>query len=669
LKNRLKSKYSFTPFAANCKERSVNFGILVTYRQKWDPINYQVGELVSTITLAPKEVRKISKKIVHKEKRSKKEVEKSIISQKEYATEKSKAEDKIINKALAKTNFSQSAEGAFKIDVVNMTSKTSFSKEAQKSSKDVKKNFHESVVKSVHEYKQERNVEVNTEESELFETSESSEIMNPNDEIPVTFLFYELQRRYRISEQIHRAMPVIFVAQEVPRPDQLDEAWLTIHSWIIRRVSLDDTIVLPALKYLSSNVAGDEVALKELRKNIEQQRRIVEELREQLIALREKSDFLNSTLELAIYQKAGLIEEPQNEGSGGGGLLSSFIDTISDTVESTIDSIKGFSPAYNLYKLSDSLLGNGDEKDRDPLDIARDAADRATKRTNELRRILESEESSLASMAGKYTRQLSDHLNRRTQISTLLAHIKQNILYYMQAIWLHEPTDQRICRLRNVKVPVLNGKKKYTFGKKMGPEVFAFDVDMEIEPNFEFTTLEEVADLNNLMGFMCNYMVFPLKGSNALTDFMLEPYKDSLYELRDPDESGNGNLLDFAKLVCCLKKNDPEKFEDEDFKSKLKEQYETLKDSYRNDSEETVIPTDSLYIEALPGEHPILENFKLLHRAIDVKKVQAEVRGEELENLRLAARLLSGEYEDPDIDKKIVVEGDTQNVTVSTDDP
>jgi hypothetical protein len=40
-----------------------------------------------------------------------------------------------------------------------------------------------------------------------------------------------------------------------------------------------------------------------------------------------------------------------------------------------------------------------------------------------------------------------------------------------------------------------------------------------------------------------------------------------------------------------------------------------------------------------------------------VKKVQAEVRHTELENIRLAARALEGEREDPDIDKKIVVEG------------
>ena len=46
-----------------------------------------------------------------------------------------------------------------------------------------------------------------------------------------------------------------------------------------------------------------------------------------------------------------------------------------------------------------------------------------------------------------------------------------------------------------------------------------------------------------------------------------------------------------------------------------------------------------------------------MHRAVDVKKVQAEVRRMEMENVRYAARIVQGEREDPDIEKKIIVEG------------
>jgi len=78
-----------------------------------------------------------------------------------------------------------------------------------------------------------------------------------------------------------------------------------------------------------------------------------------------------------------------------------------------------------------------------------------------------------------------------------------------------------------------------------------------------------------------------------------------------------------------------------------------------------IVPSNSLYIEALPGTHPLLEDFKLIHRAIDVKKAQAEARKAELENLRLGARLANEELSDPDIDKVILVKNG-QQITVDT---
>ena len=87
------------------------------------------------------------------------------------------------------------------------------------------------------------------------------------------------------------------------------------------------------------------------------------------------------------------------------------------------------------------------------------------------------------------------------------------------------------------------------------------------------------------------------------------------------------------------------------------EVYKLLINSPGVEGEEIIVPTTSLFIEALPGVHPVLEDFKLFHRAIDVKKVQADVRAIELENLRLASRLIEGEREDPTIEKKIVIEG------------
>jgi hypothetical protein len=83
--------------------------------------------------------------------------------------------------------------------------------------------------------------------------------------------------------------------------------------------------------------------------------------------------------------------------------------------------------------------------------------------------------------------------------------------------------------------------------------------------------------------------------------------------------------------------------------------------------EMVIVPSEHLYIEALPGTHPILEDFKLIHRALDVKKVQAEVRHAELENMRLASRLAKGLYGDPDVEKKILIEGNTDKIAIQPD--
>jgi hypothetical protein len=61
---------------------TVNFGIMVTYRQTWEPQLYQVGELVSTIPLAPKEMRRYTTRVVTKKSRAVKEIEDNLQTRK-----------------------------------------------------------------------------------------------------------------------------------------------------------------------------------------------------------------------------------------------------------------------------------------------------------------------------------------------------------------------------------------------------------------------------------------------------------------------------------------------------------------------------------------------------------------------------------------------------------
>ena len=154
-------------------------------------------------------------------------------------------------------------------------------------------------------------------------------------------------------------------------------------------------------------------------------------------------------------------------------------------------------------------------------------------------------------------------------------------------------------------------------------------------------------------------MVFALKENNYITLHMMQDYLDVGDELllRDPDELGNytHRRAAGARRPCVQRA------------SRRRRSRRTARSSSscsstgsrraRKDNELVIVPTTSLYIECLVGTHPLLEDFKLIHRALDVKKVQAEVRHAELENIRLAARALKGKDEDPDIEKKIVIEG------------
>lgn len=631
----LKEPYRFSVFAANQFERSVNFGIVASYRQVWTPVTYQVGQLVKTVPLAPKETRKFTKKWVVRQNRAEKEVENSLQARKTEGKETARSETSILEKATRKTNFQLSAKGGVDIAIVEASASSAFAHEAATESQEAKKEFREAVFTAAEEYKQERSLEINVTDFTETQGEETGEITNPNDEIPVTYLFYELQRRYRVSEHLRRVTPVVLVAQEMPKPSDIDDDWIIANDWILRRVILDDTFI-PAMNYLASKVVGDEFALEELYKNVLQQRRVVEDLKEELVSIRGQSDRRYAALQRSLEKRAEAIEAEE----AGDDIIPMPVGFI-----------------FGGEEASEAAMQVREE-------AARDAHARIARMEKDIQARLEREVTALSSASETYTKTLSEHLNRRAQIARLRVHLKSNILYYMQAIWSHEQADQRYFRLHEVQVPVLKGKKTYTLEDDpdgvLSPPDWKPPVKIvmkcELDADLEFEPLEEMADLDNLLGFKGNYMMFPLKKPNALTDFMMLPYVDPATGLRDPDPAATWTLSEFSEYVCCLKEHLSEQgFEN--LRPRLLDFYLRMIQTPRQDEEDLVVPTNSLFIEALPGAHPILEDFKLLHRAVDVKKVQAEVRGIELENVRMAARLLSGEREDPSIEKKVIIEG------------
>ncbi|WP_457584820.1 hypothetical protein [Ensifer canadensis] len=648
LELRIKEPFNFTIYAANQRERSINFGILLTYNQEWRPQAYQAGELVRTVTLAPKQTQKISvARKIHK-KRYQKEVENNVRSWREESTLTARAEEEIVRRASVRTNFNLTTQHTFsvKVPVLGNTDNTvtsSFTRDASKSSDDIKKSFHEAVTKSAQDYKNERSTEIVTEDTEDLETVETTEITNPNDEIAVTFLFYELQRRFRVIEALHKITPVILVAQEVPRPDEIDNDWLMTYDWILRRVLLDDSF-LPALDYLIENIAGDDVALAQMKLGLKAQN-------EETQALRAIQQRLQTRM-MALKEYLRLLKTP------------SFLDEFGNPLFREFGKDKA--------AVEDALQG--------VMDDLNDLAGQIGKETE-----------AMNALVSAYSEAFREHVNHLTQIARLRVHIKQNILFYMQAIWNHEPPDQRFFRLHNTKTPVLRKKRKRIRVDFSGPRLdmmaamahrtlpsfsaspvrtyeveTKFELEPDVDPQLHYVPLSQVADLETLLGFKGNYAVFPLKESNALTDFMMAPYIDHAFNaLVDPDDLGNWSLEDFSDYVCCLR----DQLDDAEFnriKDQLQAQFKRLLTASRRADNMVTVPSGSLFIEALPATHSLIEEFKARHRAVDVKRAQAEVRKIELENVRYAARVLGDELEDPEIEKKVVVEG--SSVVLPVDD-
>lgn len=645
LTERLAAPYQFTVFAPN----TVNFGLLVTYRQAWRPISYQVGRLVKTIPLAPGESREYSIKRVEKKSRNEKEIEHNLRIKKRDTESKGTIESQIVSKAGSKTNWKLSAEASGGVGVFSASASAGLDGGAESASEDSKKSMREAVLRASDEDKNEHTWEVSAAEESLVETAETVKISNPNQELPVTYLLYELQRRYGISEKLHAVQPVVLVANEVPPPHEVDEDFLIAHDWIIRRALLDDEF-LPALNYLTEGFGGDELRIQILRQAKKTRQDTIDDLRANL--------------------------EPYD----------TMLEEAGTKIGDAVRGVQKWTREDESERTAAARIGE---------EAAREQFQRLVQERADLKAVIDRASADLAEAEKALADALQSHTNMQTAITRLRVHVAQNIIYYMQAIWDTEHPDQRYFRLFNVKVPVIpfpSGGADRILRSERDPLTREWVCETTLPPPGEFVvpppppepppaswpTLGEVADLDDVLGYKGNYMIFPLKGANDLrtanylTAFMAQSYvSDSGKGASDPDPAGDATLEELIGYFRCLKEereraiaaglaDAPERLEDDAAARAVMRRLlaERIANPYK-DEQELIVRGDSLFIEALPGSHPVLEDFKLRHRALDVQKVGAELRAQELENLRLAERLRAGEHDDPRVDKRVEIKGAT----------
>lgn len=657
----LSEPYAFDVFATD----TYNFGLMVTHRQEWTPGPYQAGDLVSTIPLAPGETRRFSAKRVVKESRSTKEATKSFQDTSWSQTSIGRAEAEIMHRATTSTNFKLTSNGSFNIGIgsINVTSELGANSELFDSHSS--KEFHEATLKAAEDYRKEHSMEVDASVSSESEATSSGEISNPNNELTCTYLFYELQRRYKIHEYLYRVVPVILVAQDVPEPHEIDEAWLITHQWILARVLLDESF-RTALNYLTSGFAGDEVSISVLQASWTAQQKLVTKLEALISDQAIMRDKLRETLVMTAERKKidESYELPTAAKILSFGLAFDPAAAAADKLQAEADSAKA------RLGYMEQALGDAQKK----LTDASAAFNQATQ---------------------DYSKALQQKFTRHVSIDQLRVHVKQNIVYYMQAIYAHEPTDQRFFRLYKKQVicpgitagcaPKYSAKKVHTSATsarslgaptheaKKAPtheyakslpswevlvsEICVPTLDEGVDGGVGGKThdLCEVADLDNPIGYKGNYIIFPFIDTCTLVDYMFSNYVDTELGVMDRNVD--------------LKSFNPATFEadwtaaDAATRIVLKGRLRRYVSAVRRSTDEIIVPTGQLFIEALPGSHPLLEDFKLEHRLVDVMKARAEVRRDELENLRLASRLVEGQdtkalLGDPHVDKQVVVVSD-----------
>ncbi|MEL6531100.1 MAG: hypothetical protein AAFQ27_14145 [Pseudomonadota bacterium] len=636
LKQMLAEPYQFDVFAKG----SYNFGLLATYRQRWRPLNYQAGDLAGTLPLAPNEKRSysVTNTVAGSTKRTRESAFVSETTRDMFS--KSRAEGHITDSVKRKISAKFETDVTAKIsDYLTFTAGSTLNTEASSDSQRIKKNVREFTDKAVQKYRDENKASVTIENSFESSTTESREISNPNNEITVTYLFYELQRRYEVSERFYDMQPVILVAYDMPRPDEITEAWLLKHDWIIER-SLLDRSFLPALSYLSQTFAGDEVSVEVLEQQWKTQLAVVTDLKRQAGAHERLRDVARSAVEKSVMAAAGTSAAGDIFGNGLG------------------------------FHLSEKLLNAADEVAQTQAENARAALAWADQDLNRIEQIVTESVTALERATTAYVEAIEQRLNRRVQIDRLILHIKENILHYMQSIWTTEHVDQRYLRLYDMDIqwpgdsevriesPIAREEWKGSIGRLFGKQRRRRRRARIEPPSFaETKKLHQVADIDRLLGFRGNLAVFPVTKSNALSTYLAQDFLDSESALRDPDDSDDIPTASEAVAIakCALEKAGDNAEERGRIGNWL---VEALRQAHAI-SRDVIVPTGELFIEALPGAHPLLEDFKLKHRAFDAAKAATDVRTAQMDLIRRAMRLEEGDTQDPDIDKYVRIDGNT----------
>ncbi|MCE7743999.1 MAG: carboxypeptidase regulatory-like domain-containing protein [Candidatus Heimdallarchaeota archaeon] len=225
------------------KPNSINLGLRIVYRQEWRPLGNQRGEIVKTIPLGPKQVEKVSTKIIRRAKIAKTAENLKSIETTTEMSETTKDSSEIINEASSSFNWHLETDASHAVDVGitkgSVSIEAGMGGELANKTTATNQKLSEIMQKTASKMRSETKTVVNTESESTFELVTASEIQNPNDEIAITYVYSKLQRQYEVFTSVAEIHNVIMIAMAMP--EKIDFTWVKEHDWILAKVLLDDS--------------------------------------------------------------------------------------------------------------------------------------------------------------------------------------------------------------------------------------------------------------------------------------------------------------------------------------------------------------------------------------------------------------------------------------------
>jgi hypothetical protein len=593
----LPQPYQFSPFPAY----TYNLGLRLVYRQEWRPLGIQRGETVRTIPLGPKQVEKVSTKIIRRKKVATTSENLKSIETTTESSETTKDSSEIVNEAMESFKWNVEAEASGGIaGIFSAGLSTEIGEESENKSQSTTSHLTDTMQKMASKQRSETKVVVSTEAETTFEETRASEIQNPNEEIPITYVYSKLQRQYEILTSLAEVINVVMVAEPLPAPEEIDFEWVSRHDWIIAKVLLDDSF-RDGLTSISQEAA--DVSTSELVTD------------------------LKTTMDTSVGHLGAL--------SGAANLSLSDIDVAQEAQrgyrevvkEEAARSKQRFILERKRYRLYEHIRENvlhymraiwSQEDPQERLLRYRKRNIMVPLEWNPVGTIVDSvmEVSGWEPAAGGKEVDVADLINPAGPIG----YHGNYAIFYMRPEYASESMFVMLHELKN-------------------PYLYP-DLD-ELEPGQKRELMDPV--LQRHKGESAGNS--PTDDDKKEMIYMVPDLRLKAQELRDENPEASDE-----DIISSIEAEDAGIFDEYYAEYLFREEQ----------SRRFLVETNSLMIDILPGTGSALENFKLAHRGIDVVKAVEEKERMRWENERRKKLVSKGKLGDPDIEKVILVSDSNQ---------